>query len=81
MLNPRRAKFYDFQVLTGALHTVYHESSALLKKYTRYFFQRDTSSKAIAIGISEVNPLVYRSIAPLLFTQHVSLPNLVHSKF
>ena len=37
VLNPRKTKFYDFQVLTGALHTVYHESSALLKKYTRYF--------------------------------------------
>ena len=24
-----RAKFYDFQVLRRALHTVYHESSAL----------------------------------------------------
>ena len=30
-------RFY-FQVLTGALHTVYHESRALLKKCTRYFF-------------------------------------------
>ena len=46
VLNPRRAKFYDFQVLTRALHTVYHESSALLKKCTRYFFQRDISSES-----------------------------------
>ena len=46
VLNPRRAKFYDFQVLTGALHTVYHKSSALFLKYTRYFFQREASSKS-----------------------------------
>ena len=35
-----------FQVLTGVLHTVYHESISLLKKYTRYFFQREASSES-----------------------------------
>ena len=46
-----------FQVLTGALHTVYHESSSLFKKCTRYFFQRDTSSEAVVIAIVEADPL------------------------
>ena len=46
VLNARRTKFYDFQVLTGALHMVYHESSALFKNYTRYFFQREASSES-----------------------------------
>ena len=46
VLNPRRAKFYDFQVLTGALHTVYHESSLFFKNIPGNFFQRDTSSES-----------------------------------
>jgi len=37
---------FFFQVLTGALHTVYHESRALFKKCTRYFFQREASSES-----------------------------------
>ena len=35
-----------FWVLPGVLHTVYHESSALLKKCTWYFFQHGTSSES-----------------------------------
>ena len=35
-----------FQVFIGALHTVYHESSTLFFKCTRYFFRRDTSSES-----------------------------------
>jgi hypothetical protein len=59
VLNPRRAKFYDFQVLTGALHTVYHESSALFKKiYQVLFFNARHQVKAVVIGVSEANPLV-----------------------
>ena len=70
VLNPRRAKFYNFQVLTvGALHTVYHESSAIFKKYTRYFFNATHQVKAIAIGVSEANPLV--EIGWLLWCVHV----------
>ena len=42
----KRAALY-FQVLTGALHTVYHESSPLFLNCTRYFFQRDTSRKQL----------------------------------
>ena len=58
VLNPHRAKFYDFQVLTGALHTVYHESSALFKNVPGTFFNARHQVKAIAIAVSEVNPLV-----------------------
>ena len=39
-------------------NTVYRAACALFKKCTRYFFQRETSSEAIAIAVSEVNPLV-----------------------
>ena len=53
----RRAALY-FQVLTGALHTVYRSASSLFLKCTSYFFLRERSSKAIAIGVSEVSPLV-----------------------
>ena len=41
----KRAALF-FQVLTGIYNTGYGESSALLKKCTRYFFQRDTSSES-----------------------------------
>ena len=58
MLNPRRAKFYDFQVLTGTLHTVYHESSAPFKNIPGTFFNATHQVKAVAIGIAEVNPQV-----------------------
>ena len=57
MLKPRRAKFYNFQVLTGALHTVYHESSLFFKNVPGTFFQRDTSSEAVVIAIVEADPL------------------------
>ena len=35
-----------FQVLTGAVHTVYHESSTIFKNVPGTFFQRDTSCKS-----------------------------------
>ena len=63
VLNPRRAKFYDFQVLTGALHTVYRAASSLFKKYTRYLFQRDTSSEAVVIAIVEAEGLKSVTVA------------------
>ena len=47
-----------FRVLTGALHTVYHESSLFLKNIPGTFFQRDTSSEAVVIAIVEADPLV-----------------------
>ena len=37
---------------------MYRAASALLKKCTRYFFQRDTSSEAVVIAIVEADPLV-----------------------
>ena len=51
--------------------TVYHESNALFKKCTRYFFQREASSEAVVIAIVEADPLakivsVFLSLA--LFT-------------
>ena len=36
---------------------MYHESSSLFLKCTRYFFQPTHHVKAIAIGVSEANPL------------------------
>ena len=47
-----------FQVLTGALHTVYHESSALFKKIYQVLFNATHQVKAIAIGVVESNPQV-----------------------
>ena len=47
-----------FRVLTGIYNTVYCAPSTLFLKMYQVLFQRDTSSKAIAIGVSEVNPLV-----------------------
>ena len=39
-------------------YTAYHESSALFKNIPGTFFNATHQVKAIAIGVSEVNPLV-----------------------
>ena len=39
-----------------------------------FFFNATHQVKAIAIGVSEANPLGESSIVPLLFTLHVFLP-------
>ena len=51
VLNPRRAKEFAYRVLL-------HGTSCVHARCTRYFFQRDTSSKVIAIAIVEDDPLV-----------------------
>jgi hypothetical protein len=54
---------------------VYHESSALLKKCTRYFFNATHQVvKAIAIGVSEVNPLVELTDCSTSVHLHVFFP-------
>ena len=65
-----------FRVLTGIYNTGYCESSALFKNVPGTFLNATHQVKAIAIGVSEVNPWVNRSITPLLFTLHVFLTNL-----
>ena len=54
-------------------NTVYHESSALLKKKcTRYFFQRDTSSESNYNRSCWGRPSGWNCFSvPLSFTQHV----------
>ena len=39
-------------------NTVYHVQLLFFTRCTRYFFQRDTSSEAVAIAISEDDPLI-----------------------
>ena len=64
-----------FQVLTGAVHTVYHESSALFKKCTRYFFQRDTSSESNCNRSFRGHPsgLTIECSTPLHLTRNLTL--------
>ena len=51
VLNPRRAKEFAYRVLLhGPILSCVHA------RCTRYFFQRGTSSEAVAIGVSKANP-------------------------
>ena len=50
-----------------------------LKMYQVLFFNATHQVKAIAIAVSEVNPVGELMIVPLLVTLHVTLPNLLHS--
>ena len=53
VLNPRRAKEF---VVPSTLHGVSRASALFFKMY-QVLFQRDTSSEAVVIGVSEANPL------------------------
>ena len=60
---------------------MYHESSALLKKYTRYFFQRDTSSEAVVIAIVEADPPVYIGDCCSCVHLHVFYPTKAQNRY
>ena len=71
MLNPRRAKEF---VIPSTLHGVSQARLFLFKMY-QVLFQRKASVKAIAIGVSEVNPLgeLTDCSTPLHFTRNLTL--------